>query len=224
MSEIIIKNLNVNYGDINVLKDVNLEFNKGYIYGILGPNGAGKTTLLKSILGFKKNRECEITFEALKKRKVSYVPQTESVDWDFPITVEEVVEMGRYKQSNKDIKDKMSELGILNLSKRQIGELSGGQKQRVFLARALARDADVYILDEPFKGLDKTTERDLMSILKKYKKEKTIVMVHHDLKTVADYFDKVVLVNKTVKCFGDVSKVFTSENINETFGKEVFYE
>ena len=194
---------------------------------LVGPNGAGKSTLIKTILKFLKQITGEIKINA---KTLAYVPQRNSVDWDFPTTLFDVVEMGCYgrvglfKRVNKEEKQKVlkaiEQVGMLEFKDRQISELSGGQQQRAFIARALVQEADIYLMDEPFQGVDSTTEKSIVEILKKLKAEgKTIIVVHHDLQTVPTYFESVALINKAVIVSGKVSEVFTQENIDVTYRK-----
>ena len=194
---------------------------------LVGPNGAGKSTLIKTILKFLKQITGEIK---INKNTLAYVPQRNSVDWDFPTTLFDVVEMGCYgrvglfKRVNKEEKQKVlkaiEQVGMLDFKDRQISELSGGQQQRTFIARALVQEADIYLMDEPFQGVDSTTEKSIVDILKKLKSEgKTILVVHHDLQTVSTYFESVTFVNKTVIASGKVQDIFTQENIDKTYRK-----
>ena len=194
---------------------------------LVGPNGAGKSTLIKTILKFLKQITGEIKINA---KTLAYVPQRNSVDWDFPTTLFDVVEMGCYgrvglfKRVSKEEKQKVlkaiEQVGMLEFKDRQISELSGGQQQRAFIARALVQEADIYLMDEPFQGVDSTTEKSIVEILKQLKAEgKTIIVVHHDLQTVPAYFESVALINKAVIVSGKVSEVFTQENIDVTYRK-----
>lgn len=234
MGAIVIKNLTVAYGETAVLENINLEINKGDFIALVGPNGAGKSTLIKTILNFLKPITGEIKINGKsyreERKKIAYVPQRGSVDWDFPTTLFDVVEMGSYgrigffKKVSKEEKEKVrkaiEQVDMLNFMDRQISELSGGQQQRTFLARALLQDADIYLMDEPFQGVDAKTEKAIVEILKKLKSEnKTVVIVHHDLQTVTSYFDSVALINKTIIASGKVGDTFTKENIEETYRK-----
>ena len=194
---------------------------------LVGPNGAGKSTLIKTILKFLKQITGEIRISG---KSLAYVPQRNSVDWDFPTTLFDVVEMGCYgrvglfKRVNKEEKVKVlkaiEQVGMLDFKNRQISELSGGQQQRTFIARALVQEADIYLMDEPFQGVDSTTEKSIVNILKKLKSEgKTLIIVHHDLQTVPTYFESVTFINKTVIASGKVKEVFTQENIDKTYRK-----
>lgn len=227
MNAIEIKNLTVAYGENIALEDLNLNIEVGSLMALVGPNGAGKSTLIKTILKFLKQITGEIKINA---KTLAYVPQRNSVDWDFPTTLFDVVEMGCYgrvglfKKVNKEEKQKVlkaiEQVGMLEFKDRQISELSGGQQQRAFIARALVQEADIYLMDEPFQGVDSTTEKSIVEILKQLKAEgKTIIVVHHDLQTVPTYFESVALINKAVIVSGKVSEVFTQENIDVTYRK-----
>ena len=227
MNAIEIKNLTVAYGENIALEDLNLNIEIGSLMALVGPNGAGKSTLIKTILKFLKQITGEIKINA---KTLAYVPQRNSVDWDFPTTLFDVVEMGCYgrvglfKRVSKEEKQKVlkaiEQVGMLEFKDRQISELSGGQQQRAFIARALVQEADIYLMDEPFQGVDSTTEKSIVEILKQLKAEgKTIIVVHHDLQTVPAYFESVALINKAVIVSGKVSEVFTSENIDVTYRK-----
>ncbi|MBF1203769.1 MAG: metal ABC transporter ATP-binding protein [Fusobacterium periodonticum] len=227
MNAIEIKNLTVAYGENIALEDLNLNIEVGSLMALVGPNGAGKSTLIKTILKFLKQITGEIKINA---KTLAYVPQRNSVDWDFPTTLFDVVEMGCYgrvglfKRVSKEEKQKVlkaiEQVGMLEFKDRQISELSGGQQQRAFIARALVQEADIYLMDEPFQGVDSTTEKSIVEILKQLKAEgKTIIVVHHDLQTVPTYFESVALINKAVIVSGKVSEVFTSENIDVTYRK-----
>ena len=227
MNAIEIKNLTVAYGENIALEDLNLNIEVGSLMALVGPNGAGKSTLIKTILKFLKQITGEIKINA---KTLAYVPQRNSVDWDFPTTLFDVVEMGCYgrvglfKRVSKEEKQKVlkaiEQVGMLEFKDRQISELSGGQQQRAFIARALVQEADIYLMDEPFQGVDSTTEKSIVEILKQLKSEgKTIIVVHHDLQTVPAYFESVALINKTVIVSGKVSEVFTQENIDVTYRK-----
>ena len=227
MNAIEIKNLTVAYGENIALEDLNLDIEVGSLMALVGPNGAGKSTLIKTILKFLKQITGEIKINA---KTLAYVPQRNSVDWDFPTTLFDVVEMGCYgrvglfKRVSKGEKQKVlkaiEQVGMLEFKDRQISELSGGQQQRAFIARALVQEADIYLMDEPFQGVDSTTEKSIVEILKQLKAEgKTIIVVHHDLQTVPAYFESVALINKAVIVSGKVSEVFTSENIDVTYRK-----
>lgn len=227
MNAIEIKNLTVAYGENIALEDLNLNVEVGSLMALVGPNGAGKSTLIKTILKFLKQITGEIKINA---KTLAYVPQRNSVDWDFPTTLFDVVEMGCYgrvglfKRVSKEEKQKVlkaiEQVGMLEFKDRQISELSGGQQQRAFIARALVQEADIYLMDEPFQGVDSTTEKSIVKILKQLKAEgKTIIVVHHDLQTVPTYFESVALINKAVIVSGKVNEVFTQENIDVIYRK-----
>ena len=227
MNAIEIKNLTVAYGENIALEDFNLDVEIGSLMALVGPNGAGKSTLIKTVLKFLKQITGEIKING---KNLAYVPQRNSVDWDFPTTLFDVVEMGCYgrvglfKRVNKEEKAKVlkaiEQVGMLEFKDRQISELSGGQQQRAFIARALVQEADIYLMDEPFQGVDSTTEKSIVDILKKLKSDgKTLLVVHHDLQTVPTYFETVTFINKTVIASGKVKEVFTQENIEKTYRK-----
>jgi len=227
MNAIEIKNLTVAYGENIALENFNLDIEVGSLMALVGPNGAGKSTLIKTILKFLKQITGEIKING---KNLAYVPQRNSVDWDFPTTLFDVVEMGCYgrvglfKRVNKEEKAKVlkaiEQVGMLEFKDRQISELSGGQQQRAFIARALVQEADIYLMDEPFQGVDSTTEKSIVDILKKLKSDgKTLLVVHHDLQTVPTYFESVTFINKTVIASGKVKEAFTQENIEMTYKK-----
>jgi len=228
-----VKDLAAAHRKNTALRDVTFEIEKKSLTGIVGPNGAGKSTLLNTILDLhpRLSGEVKIFGKPLKKvkKKIGYVPQRGSVDWDFPTTAIDVVTMGLYGQigwlrrPRRHHKDKayeaLNKMGMKFYADRQISQLSGGQRQRVFLARALVQDADLYIMDEPLAGVDAQTERAIMAILKELRSRgKTVMVVHHDLQTVEDYFDSVLLLNRTVIQYGNTEEVFTRENIIQTYG------
>ena len=227
MNAIEIKNLTVAYGENIALEDFNLNVEIGSLMALVGPNGAGKSTLIKTVLKFLKQITGEIKING---KNLAYVPQRNSVDWDFPTTLFDVVEMGCYgrvglfKRVNKEEKAKVlkaiEQVGMLDFKDRQISELSGGQQQRAFIARALVQEADIYLMDEPFQGVDSTTEKSIVDILKKLKSEgKTLIVVHHDLQTVPTYFETVTFINKSVIASGRIKEVFTQENIDMAYKK-----
>ena len=227
MNAIEIRNLTVAYGENIALENFNLDIEVGSLMALVGPNGAGKSTLIKTILKFLKQITGEIKINA---KTLAYVPQRNSVDWDFPTTLFDVVEMGCYgrvglfKRVSKEEKQKVlkaiEQVGMLDFKDRQISELSGGQQQRAFIARALVQEANVYLMDEPFQGVDSTTEKSIVDILKKLKSEgKTLLVVHHDLQTVPTYFESVTFINKNVITSGKIKEVFTQENIDKTYRK-----
>ncbi|MGN1402074.1 MAG: metal ABC transporter ATP-binding protein [Bacillus sp. (in: firmicutes)] len=228
-----VENLSVAYHKKTVLKQVGFSIPEGKLIGIIGPNGAGKSTLIKSILGLMPllSGTVEIFGESYlsQRRKVGYVPQKESVDWDFPTNALDVVLMGRYgkigwfkrpAQKDKDMAyECLEKVGMSAFADRQISQLSGGQQQRVFLARALAQQADLYFMDEPFAGVDAATEKAIISLLGGLKKEgKTVLVVHHDLNTVKEYFDWVIMLNETVIDIGPTGDVFRAEVLQRTYG------
>ena len=227
MNAIEIRNLTVAYGENIALENLNLDVEAGSLMALVGPNGAGKSTLIKTILKFLKQITGEIKING---KTLAYVPQRNSVDWDFPTTLFDVVEMGCYgrvglfKRVNKEEKKKVlkaiEQVGMLDFKDRQISELSGGQQQRAFIARALVQEADIYLMDEPFQGVDSTTEKSIVDILKKLKSEgKTLIVVHHDLQTVPTYFETVTFINKSVIASGKIKEVFTQENIDMAYKK-----
>ena len=232
-----VEDLTVAYGAKPVLWDVDLSVPQGQLMAIIGPNGAGKTTLLKAILGLLPTVSGTVRFlpeGGLRPRAnhIGYVPQSGSVDWDFPATVLDVVLMGRYghlgwirRPRRTDIeiaKETLDKVGMADYAERQISQLSGGQQQRVFLARALAQQAAMYFMDEPFKGVDARTERAIVTLLKELKAQnKTVVVVHHDLQTVCEYFDWVTLINVQVIASGPVEDTFTDENLKRAYRSTV---
>ena len=227
MNAIEIKNLTVAYGENIALENFNLDIEVGSLMARVGPNGAGKSTRIKTILKFLKQITGEIKING---KTLAYVPQRNSVDWDFPTTLFDVVEMGCYgrvglfKRVNKEEKQKVlkaiEQVGMLDFKDRQISELSGGQQQRAFIARALVQEADIYLMDEPFQGVDSTTEKSIVDILKKLKSEgKTLIVVHHDLQTVPTYFETVTFINKSVIASGKIKEVFTQKNIDMAYKK-----
>jgi manganese/zinc/iron transport system ATP- binding protein len=231
-----IHDLTVAYQNKPALWDVDLVVPEGVLMGIVGPNGAGKTTLLKAMLGLIRPVAGRVLIRekpyAANRQAVAYVPQRGSVDWDFPTTVFDLVLMGTYgrlgwfRRPGRTEKvlaaDALNRVGMSELADRQIGQLSGGQQQRVFLARALVQQADVYILDEPFQGVDAVTERAVVEILRGLRSQgKTILVVHHDLNTVPEYFDQVTLLNVRVIASGPVGEVFTPANLKAAYGDRV---
>lgn len=232
-SPIEVHDLTVAYHKKPVLWDIDFELPKGQLIGLIGPNGAGKSTLIKAIMGLLPlaSGHIRIFGQPLEKMRqiLAYVPQRESVDWDFPTDALDVVTMGRYgrlsflgRPGRKDKEAAMASLkqvGMTEFAHRQISQLSGGQQQRVFLARALTQEADVYLMDEPFAGVDAATEIAIIELLKELKRQsKTVFVVHHDLHTVKDYFDWVMLLNMRLVKFGPTSKVFTDDNLRQTYG------
>ena len=234
-SPIDIKGLSVSYDKKRVLSNVYLRIEEGKLIGVLGPNGAGKSTLFKAILGLINNISGTIEIfgnEISESRKrIAYVPQRDEVDWTFPATVRDIVLMGRFPQKTlwqrmgkadlQKADEAMEELSIRPLADRQIGELSGGQQQRVFLARALCQEADILLLDEPFVGVDMTTEEHIIRVLRNLTKEgKTLLVVHHDLTSVNRYFDQVILLNQRVVAYGETETTFVDEHISKAYGSQ----
>ena len=228
-----IHDLTVAYTKRPVLYGIDLEVPQGSIVGVVGPNGAGKSTLIKAIMGLLPVASgwVEVFGEPFKKAvtRVGYVPQRESVDWDFPVNALDVVLMGRYgrlgpfKRPNKSDKNIamacLEKVRMAPYAKRQISNLSGGQQQRVFLARALAQESDLYLMDEPFVGVDAATESAIIEILRELQTQgKTLIVVHHDLTTAPDYFDRILLLNMRVVAYGNTKDVFTFENLQNAYG------
>ncbi len=228
-----INDLTVAYHRKPVLWDIDLSLPEGQLIAVVGPNGAGKSTLIKAILGLVPRASGSVTIYGkpydLQRHLVGYVPQRESVDWDFPVNAMDVVAMGIYRQigwlkpvtRKHQLKalEELEKVGMSAYARRQISQLSGGQQQRVFLARALAQDAQLYLMDEPFAGVDVATERAIIALLKELKSAgKTCVVVHHDLQTVPSYFDHVVLLNMRIVDSGPIVEVFTEENLKKTYG------
>lgn len=228
-----IRGLSVTYGEKPVVFSIDFTVPAGEMVAIVGPNGAGKSTLIKAALGIVPRLSGEISVFgrslASQRRRVAYVPQRSSVDWDFPARVLDVVTMGLYADLGllgmvrAQHRDRalacIHRVGLTGFEQRQIGQLSGGQQQRVFLARALAQSADLYVMDEPFAGVDAATERAIVGVLKELQSEgRTVLAVHHDLATVPDYFGHVLLINVRKIASGRVADVFTSENLQATYG------
>lgn len=228
-----VDDLTMRYQAQPVLKSVSFEIPVGHRVAIIGPNGAGKSTLLKGVMGLTPLVSGQVSVYGLPLAKqrlsVAYVPQRDESDWDFPIQVMDVVLMGRQghlafwqRPSSADralAEEALDQLGMLAYKDRQISQLSGGQQQRVFLARALVQQAELYLMDEPFAGVDMKTEKAIIDLFGRLKQAgKTIVCVHHDLNTVADYFDWVVIINRGVIASGPVAEVMTADNIHKTFG------
>ncbi|WP_284644641.1 metal ABC transporter ATP-binding protein [Paenibacillus silviterrae] len=228
-----IQGMTVAYQKKPVLREVSLEVPEGKLIGIVGPNGAGKSTLIKAALGLipKVTGEVAIYGRPYKEQRqlVGYVPQRESVDWDFPTSALDVVMMGRYgrlgwfrrpgAKERQIAMDCLEKVGMADYAGRQISQLSGGQQQRIFLARALAQDAKLYFMDEPFVGVDAATEKAIITLLGELRKQgKTVLVVHHDLATVKEYFDWVILLNVGVMAIGPTNEVFTKENLQTTYG------
>ncbi|MEM0995113.1 MAG: metal ABC transporter ATP-binding protein [Bacteroidota bacterium] len=231
-----IKSLSVSYDQKRALTNLYLEIEAGHIYGVIGPNGAGKSTFFKAILGLTDTDSGTILVEGkpiqAQRKKVVYVPQKNDLDWTFPTTVLDVVLMGRYPHKGVfqrlNAQDKvmainaLEETDIVHLKDRQIGALSGGQQQRVFIARALCQGAEILLLDEPFVGVDIMTEEKIIHILKRLAADgKTLLVVHHDLSSVVDYFDKVILLNQRLIAYGDTLTTFTEENIAKAYKSQL---
>lgn len=227
-----VRNLSVAYSDKPVIWQLNIDVEEGSRTAIVGPNGAGKSTLIKAIMQLIKPISGTSYIAGSTKKsalkKVAYVPQKGEVNWDFPATVFDVVLMGRYvhkgwfKRPGKDDKDialkALETMKMTQFKDRQISELSGGQRQRVFLARAIAHDANIYIMDEPLQGIDITTEKLIIETMKQLQSEgKTFLVVHHNLSTVPEYFDNVIILNKEIITAGSIDEVWTDENINAAY-------
>ncbi|RYD17884.1 MAG: metal ABC transporter ATP-binding protein [Verrucomicrobiaceae bacterium] len=225
--------LAVSYRGKPVLHGVDIEIPHGSLTGVMGPNGAGKSTLLKAIMGVVQPDTgwVKLLDKPLKEvlGRIGYVPQRESVDWDFPVTVSDVALMGTYsglgwfgrpgKRHRARAMEALEQTGMADLANRQIGELSGGQQQRTFLARALAQDAEIYLMDEPFAGVDAATERTIVHLLGRMRDAgKTVVVVHHDLQTAQRYFDRLLLLNMRVVAHGPTEEVFQPEILEKTYG------
>lgn len=228
-----IHDMTVAYHRRPVLWDVDLAVPEGKLVGVVGPNGAGKTTLIKAALGLVPLASGKVEIYGRpyrdQRRLVGYVPQRESVDWDFPVTVRDVVLMGTYGRlgwvrrpgrPERELADHcLEQVGMHALARRQIRQLSGGQQQRVFLARALAEEAKLYFLDEPFAGVDAATEAAIVTLLQTLRSTgKTVFVVHHDLQTVREYFDYVILLNMRLVACGPVDETFTNDNLQKTYG------
>lgn len=232
-SPLAIRGLTVSYGQKPAVFSVDMTVQPGAMTAIIGPNGAGKSTLLKAALGIVKplSGQVKVFGKTLDdhRGRIAYVPQRASVDWDFPTRVIDVVLMGLYRElgllgrvlgrHKTRARDCLERVGMVDFADRQIGQLSGGQQQRVFLARALAQNADLYLLDEPFAGVDAATEKAIIAVLKSLRAEgKTVVVVHHDLATVTDYFDNVFLINTHKVAEGTVAEAFTADTLQAAYG------
>lgn len=235
-----LQNLTVAYHHKIALHRASLELPSGTICGLVGMNGAGKSTLFKAIMGFVKPDEGQVLINGLpvksaqKRSQIAYVPQSEAVDWNFPVSVEEVVMMGRYgymnwlrssKASDRAIvQESLARVELSNLADRQIGELSGGQKKRAFFARALAQQSPLLLLDEPFAGVDIKTEKLMIDLLMELRESgHTILISTHDLSSITTFCDQVVLINRSILAYGETSEVFTEENLSRTFGTPMKY-
>lgn len=227
-----VRNLHVSYYGNEVVSDVSFSFDRGNIIGIIGPNGAGKSTLMQAILGLIPKDKGEVSFHGntIKevRKRIAYVPQRSKIDWDFPIIVRDTVLLGTYprlgvfsrpKRAEKELAlNCLKQVGMEEFSNRQIGELSGGQQQRIFLARALAQNAEYFFLDEPFVGIDATSEKTIIKILKDLRDAgKTVFVVHHDLSTVENYFDELVIINKELIDSGPVQTVFKPDLVRKAY-------
>lgn len=225
--------LTVSYAKKPVLYGVDVQIPQGALVGIIGPNGAGKSTMIRAIMGLLplSSGWVKIFDQPFEKsrHRVGYVPQREQVDWDFPVNVMDVVMMGRYgrlgwlkrpsREDRRIAEESLEKVGMLPFRNRQIANLSGGQQQRVFLARALAQQSDLYLMDEPFAGVDATTEHAIIALLRELKQQgKTILVVHHDLTTAREYFDHLLLLNMRLVAFGETEKTFTVDLLQKTYG------
>lgn len=233
-----VNNLNVSYLGNVALTNISFQVEQGSLVGIIGPNGAGKSTLIKALMDLIPSEagKVEILENPVKKvrKKIAYVPQRNDIDWDFPILVIDAVLIGTYphlgvfkrpkKEQREWAYECLKRVGMEEFSKRQIGELSGGQQQRVFLARALAQKADVFFLDEPFVGVDLSSENTIIQILKEMQKEgKTILVVHHDLSKANEYFDELILLNKELIAKGEVHQVLEAQTIQRAYGNPLAF-
>lgn len=234
-----VNNISVSYDGNEVVKDVSFSFNPGNLIGVLGPNGAGKSTLLKAMLGLIHRDHGNVQFGTKPidemRKQIAYVPQRSNIDWNFPIIVKDTVLLGTYpktgllrrpKKADKEwALECLRQVGMEEFANRQIGELSGGQQQRVFLARALAQKADYFFLDEPFVGIDASSEKVIIDILRQLKQAgKIVFVVHHDLSKVKSYFDELVLINKELIDAGPVDKVFQRENMTKAYQQHLILD
>lgn len=228
-----VHDLTIAYRHRPVLWDIDVTFDEGQLIAVVGPNGAGKSTLIKAIMGLVPLASGYVKIfgqDSMKGRSaIAYVPQRESVDWDFPTTAFDVVLMGRYghlslfgrphKRDREIAMQSLDKVGMREYAHRQISQLSGGQQQRVFLARALAQQSRVYLMDEPFAGVDAATEKAIVTLLRELREQGcTVAVVHHDLQTVSQYFDSVMLLNLRCVGYGPVETTFTPEKLHETYG------
>lgn len=231
-----VEDLTVTYGERPALWDIDLDIPPGVLAGIIGPNGAGKSTLIRAILDLVRRSAGHVRLFGhpyrTQRLRVGYVPQRSSVDWEFPTSALDVVTMGLYgelgwwRRPGRSERDRalraLEQVGLEGLADRQISELSGGQQQRVFIARALVQQADIYFLDEPMAGVDATTERAIIDLLRELRDAgRTAIVVHHDLQTVRSYFDWLILMNRRVIAQGPVEKVYTADNLRRTYGGQV---
>ncbi len=232
-SPLSIHDMTVAYHRKPVLWDIDLDIPEGKLVGIIGPNGAGKSTLIKAALDLIPRASGQVTIygKPYKKQRhlVAYVPQRESVDWDFPVSALDVVAMGLYgklgwfrrvgAKEKALARDALERVGMGEYADRQISQLSGGQQQRVFLARALVQDATIYFMDEPFAGVDAATEKAIVTLLSTLRSEgKTVLVVHHDLQTITEYFDHLLMLNMRVVAVGPTKEVFNEDNLRKTYG------
>jgi manganese/zinc/iron transport system ATP- binding protein len=232
-SPLLIEDVTVAYHRRPVLWNIDYQAPSGKLIAIVGPNGSGKTTLIKATLDLVPRAAGQVLIFGepyrQQRHRVGYVPQRTSVDWDFPVSALDVVAMGMYRQIGwlrpvsrmyrEAAKQALDRVGMADFANRQINQLSGGQQQRVFLARALAQNADLYFMDEPFAGVDAATERAIVDILRQLRESgKTVIVVHHDLQTVHEYFDEVVLLNMRLIAAGPTAAVFTPDNLRKTYG------
>lgn len=230
---VVVENLSIHYGEKLVLENISIAVPEGVVCVVIGPNGAGKTTFIKALLGLLDHVSGRIILLGKSATQtlssVAYVPQRRTVDWDFPISVFDVVLMGRYqalgwfrrpKEHDRQLVLKaLEKVNMILFAERPISQLSGGERQRVFLARALVQEAELYIMDEPFVGVDALTERTIVEVLKDLRAQgKTILIVHHDLQTMQEYFDWVIMLNRTLVDAGPLHDVFTKRNIERTYG------
>lgn len=233
-----VENMTVSYHKKPVVQNVSFTLGEGRLIGLLGPNGAGKSTLLKAMLGLVPTLSGQVHIYGKpyteQRKRIGYVPQRESVDWDFPTHALDVVLMGTYgrlgwfrrpgKREKETAMECLRQVGMADYADRQISQLSGGQQQRIFLARALAQQADLYLMDEPFAGVDATTEKAIITLLEQLKQQgKTVLVVHHDLSTVASYFDDVLLLNRELIAAGPVSETFTAETLQHAYGGKITF-
>lgn len=239
MNPLEIHDLTVAYRETAVLWDIDLSVPGGQLCAVVGPNGAGKSTLIRAVLGLMPRVSGQISFfgQPLSRvrQRVGYVPQRTSVDWDFPTDALDVVTMGLYgqlgwfrrpgPQQRTQALACLQTVGMADLAHRSIGQLSGGQQQRVFLARALAQNPDLFFMDEPFAGVDAPTEEAILEVLQQLKQQgKTVVVVHHDLETVRDYFDHLTLLNRQIIASGPIAQTFTPQNLKATYGQRSMRE
>lgn len=232
MNALSTQNLNLGYQTNKVLQEINLSLPQFQATAIIGPNGAGKSTLLKGLMNLLPHKSGKVEFfgEPLKKQyhNIAYVPQREEVDWDFPICVLDVVLMGRHgqlkfwqrpsKQDQELAQQSLEKVGMQAFTQRQISQLSSGQQQRVFIARSLAQQAKLYLMDEPFAGVDMATEKAIVALFKQLKEnQQTLICVHHDLNTLRDYFDWVIMINAGLVAYGPINDVLTLDNLNKTY-------